>query len=86
MFTLEKNYATFYAMLHDRMFPSTCSSSTLTSGINDSWGINVPPGHDGWKKLATCIESATPMTKPRNFFTVEYVVRLMDPLGNFPQN
>ena len=59
---------------------------TLTSGINDLWGINVPPGHVGWKKLATCIESATPMTKTCNFYIVEYVVRLMDPLGNFPQN
>ena len=49
---------------------------------------DVPPGleNDGWKKIATCIESATPMTKTCNFYIVEYVVRLMEPLGNFSQN
>ena len=26
------------------------------------------------------------MTKTYNFYIVAYVVRLMDPLGNFPQN
>ena len=31
-------------------------------------------GHDGWNKLATCIESATPITKTCNFYIVKYVV------------
>ena len=63
--------------------PTASTMLTLTSGINDLWGINVPPGHDGWKKLATCIESATPMTKTCNFYIVDLKVEYVQCWSSF---